>query len=302
MIHVNAGLYPINGQAEIVFPMVASSDHISLITGRTLTIKWYAVGVEIATTGTWGEIASGMYSYTPGVGEFGVTGAFTLLVTATGADPTVISIQIGFFNPYSGTAKNLGIPALPNVTFGTTGGVAGWQGASPFLNLDADGSVEVAVNNDKSNYTLHSTALTDIAAAVFNATVASFSTAGTFGKYLQDLVNNVWAKIAPVQNITVLSILDGKLDEAISTKSELTTADVINGVNQALNVANPELTTMPSTTATLRGMIQFLFQYFHNKRTVTVSTEAMYKDDSVSVLGTAAVSDDGTTVTKGKIS
>jgi hypothetical protein len=58
---------------------------------------------------------------------------------------------------------------------------------------------------------------------------------------------------------------------------------------------------VPSTTGSIRQKLGFLFQYFRNKRTVTASVETAFKEDAVTTLGTAAVSDDGTTFTHGEM-
>jgi len=63
-----------------------------------------------------------------------------------------------------------------------------------------------------------------------------------------------------------------------------------------------ELATVPTTTGTLRQMIQFLFQYFRNRKTVTATTETLFKEDASTSLGTATVSDDGTTFSKSEMS
>lgn len=73
------------------------------------------------------------------------------------------------------------------------------------------------------------------------------------------------------------------------------------GVDTALDASNTELSAIPSTTGSLRTLLQFLFQYFRNKRTVTESTETLFKEDASTSLGTASVTDDGTTFTKGEM-
>lgn len=62
-----------------------------------------------------------------------------------------------------------------------------------------------------------------------------------------------------------------------------------------------ELAAIPTTTSSLRQMVQFVFQYFRNKRTVTASTETLFKEDASTSLGTSTLTDDGTTFTHGEI-
>lgn len=79
-------------------------------------------------------------------------------------------------------------------------------------------------------------------------------------------------------------------------------SSVLTQVNGALDAASTELASVPTTTGSLRQMIQLLFQYFRNKRTVTSSTETLFKEDVSISLGTSTVSDNGTTFTHGEIS
>lgn len=80
------------------------------------------------------------------------------------------------------------------------------------------------------------------------------------------------------------------------------TAPVMTGDAYAtLTAVNTELSATPTTTGTLQQMIQFLFEYFRNKKTVTATTENIYKEDATTILGTATCSDDLTTFTKGEM-
>lgn len=64
--------------------------------------------------------------------------------------------------------------------------------------------------------------------------------------------------------------------------------------------SNIELASLPDETASLREMIQALFQYFILLRTVTAAVETMYKADGVTPLATGSISDNGTTASFGK--
>lgn len=63
-----------------------------------------------------------------------------------------------------------------------------------------------------------------------------------------------------------------------------------------------ELSSIPTSTSDLFSKIVGIFQYLFLKRTVTSSQEKLIKADGSTVLGTATLSDDGTTFTKGSIS
>lgn len=85
------------------------------------------------------------------------------------------------------------------------------------------------------------------------------------------------------------------------TISPATPTDVLTQVNAALDAAGTELSSVPTTTGTLRQKIGLLFEYFRNKRTITSTTETLYKEDASTSLGTSTVTDDGTTFTKGEL-
>lgn len=61
-----------------------------------------------------------------------------------------------------------------------------------------------------------------------------------------------------------------------------------------------ELESVPSAGGTIQEKIEFIFQYLASKRTATSTLETMYKENG-SALGTATLSDDGTTFTKNKV-
>ncbi len=77
--------------------------------------------------------------------------------------------------------------------------------------------------------------------------------------------------------------------------------NVVSDVNTALDAAGTELSAIPTTTGTLRQKLNFLFEYFRNKRTVTASTETLFKEDASTSLGTSTISDDGTTFTHNEL-
>lgn len=58
-----------------------------------------------------------------------------------------------------------------------------------------------------------------------------------------------------------------------------------------------ELSASPTATAAFDRKLQWIWQYFKFKRTVTASTETLFKDDGSTILSTGAVSEDATTAT-----
>ena len=90
-------------------------------------------------------------------------------------------------------------------------------------------------------------------------------------------------------------------DTALTDYGASTPTDVLTQVNAALDAAGTELTAIPTTTGTIRQKLNFVFQYFRNKKTVTSTTETLKKEDASTTLGTATVSDDGSVFTKGEM-
>ncbi|MBT9168768.1 MAG: hypothetical protein DDT19_02116 [Syntrophomonadaceae bacterium] len=72
------------------------------------------------------------------------------------------------------------------------------------------------------------------------------------------------------------------------------------GVDAILDDApHAELTTVPTSMGTLRQMVQFIFQYLRNRRTATSTTETLFREDATTPLGTAPLTSDGVTRSKG---
>lgn len=68
------------------------------------------------------------------------------------------------------------------------------------------------------------------------------------------------------------------------------------------STAQAEATAVPSSTATLRDMIKWMFFLSRNKITQTSTTQIAKANDDSTTVGTSTVSDDGTTFTRGKFS
>ena len=62
-----------------------------------------------------------------------------------------------------------------------------------------------------------------------------------------------------------------------------------------------ELTSIPGASPTLIQMISFLYEYFKHRKIIsqTNGTEAIYRFNNSTILGTATISDDGTEFAKG---
>jgi hypothetical protein len=83
--------------------------------------------------------------------------------------------------------------------------------------------------------------------------------------------------------------------------STLTAANVNAEIVDALSVDTyAELTAPPAATSSLKDKITWLFMYARNKVTQTALARTLYRDDTTTVAGTSATSDNGTTFTKGE--
>ncbi len=105
----------------------------------------------------------------------------------------------------------------------------------------------------------------------------------------------------------VLTITAAELNYGvISVRAQTSTAGImpmafmITTFTEPLDDANTELAAIPTTTAGLRGMVQFMFELFRNKVTMnkTTGVETLYKEDASTPVGTRTHTDDGTTWTK----
>jgi hypothetical protein len=90
---------------------------------------------------------------------------------------------------------------------------------------------------------------------------------------------------------------------AFAALNDLSAAEVNAEMVDALNVdtyAQPGQAT-PAATTTLTLMIRYLYKAWRNKHTQTATEYGLYNDDASTVDQKAAVSDDGTTFTRGEV-
>lgn len=166
--------------------------------------------------------------------------------------------------------------------------------ASASISLSG-GAVTVGTNSDKTGYAL-STAGTQ---AIWDKATSALTTSGSVGKWILDKLDVIVSTRLASADI---SLSTGAV--TVGTNSDKTGYALSSaGVDAILDDApSAELASIPGDTATLRLMIQYIFQYLLFKRTVTSTTETAFKTNGSTTLGTASVSDDGTTFTKGKMS
>jgi len=103
--------------------------------------------------------------------------------------------------------------------------------------------------------------------------------------------------------VTASALAADAVAEIQSGLSTLTAVDVKNEVLDALSVdVFAELSAIPGASSTLAEKISLLFMLARNKMTQTSTLQTLFADDGSTTVGTATVSDSGTTFTKGELS
>jgi len=296
-----------NWQSLFYFVATDSTDHLSAKSGlTTFTVEYSTAGGGYLTWpgATVTPIGNGAYYFNgPALGPHSSTYIELLLkITATGMDPFFASLSIVAFNP--GEPNRFNMACLPLALPGTSGGLLISGTTQHTVLTNANGNVAVYQNNDKTQYEITGASAQGIASLVWQQFTASYTTVGTFGRKLGDILADPWDISLPgaYGSGKAGRILGLNLDAAVSTRSDLNETDVANSVLAALDNANVEIGAVPAATAGLKQMIQFIFAYIKNKRTASSSIETLFKDDSTTPMGTASISDSGGTVTKGKMS
>lgn len=167
----------------------------------------------------------------------------------------------------------------------------------------------VVATNALTN-TAFATSYYDAAAdAVWDEATAGHVSAGTTGAALTDV-------LADTNEIQGDWVNGGRLDlllDAIKAVTDnipasgalnnLSAADVNAQVLDVLNTDTfAEISSIPAATTTLTNMIRLLYSLARNKTMQTATTFTLRNDADSGNIGTATVSDDGTTGTKGKLS
>lgn len=178
-----------------------------------------------------------------------------------------------------------------------------------------DASVGAMAANTLNASALATDAVDEIADGVWDEPLAGHLTAGTTGKALSDASSGGSApSAAAIADAVWDEDLAGhttagtgganvglRLDAAVSTRA--TPAQVNAEVLDVLTVdtfAEPAQGAPPAT-ATILDRLRFLYKWLRNKVTQTSSEFKVFADDGTTVDHKAAVTDDGTTFTRGEI-
>lgn len=290
--------YDVNHQVVAVDVEDATAFGLSRIDATISSRSTYAGGDTSGTTTLLSRIASAL-TITGGAVTVGTNNDKTGYTVSTNNDKTGYSLSAAgvqaIWDALTSALTTVGSVGKRIADF-LTGDAYSRLGAPSGASISADIQTRLAT----SGYTTPPTA-SQISVAVVDQTLSGHTTAGTVGGALNSAsaAGDPWNTAIPgaYGAGTAGNIVGNKLDALISSRA--TPSDVRSQVDAALDATGAELSSSPGVSGSLRQKLNWLFQYFKLKKTVTASTETLYKGDNTTVLSTATVSDDGTTFTKG---
>jgi hypothetical protein len=153
----------LNGDSHpLPFFLAASSDHLTGLAAAAPTVTISKNGAAFAApAGAVAEIGNGWYKLTPSGADTTTNGMLLLHATAASADPADVKSQVVAFSPYDANALGL-------------------------VRLDA----AVSTRQASGNVTIAGYAAgEDPATLVWNALLASFNTANSFGAFVQSITS-----------------------------------------------------------------------------------------------------------------
>lgn len=175
-------------------------------------------------------------------------------------------------------------------------------------NISARGNMQITDNGTTMNITKVAVYNTQqIADSLKLAPTAGAPAAGSVNADIDTLLTRITAAVALESTLTAMKGAGWStetlvtIEAAINGLNDVSNANVLTQVNAALDAANTELASVPNTTGSLRTMIQLLHTYFRNKKTMSTTTETVFKEDASTPLGAATYSRTGALVTKGEL-
>ena len=223
----------------------------------------------------------GVYEIHIADARYAVASSTQLLVSiqCTGVAPVMAEVQLIAVDLMD--TVRLGLTAIPNVAQGTTGAIS---------TGNATGQVTVATNNDKTGYSLTTAPLTSgqTASAVWDALLASYTTANSFGARVVRTLsssstnevtiggsNHIAANVHAMQNNTITAAAiatDAITCDELATSALTEIADAI--LNRSLATAGA------ANNIAITSIVSNVFQ----------ATNTLAVDDRVTFVGTAPAS------------
>lgn len=266
---------------RVLLYLVSDADGISPSTGVTASagdIKISKNGAAEANhAGTLTEIALGRYYYEFTAGEVDTFGFISLSFSKTNVRAFIKECQVVANDPY--TAISISVAGIWDYL---TSAIVTAGSIGKLIKDDLDATISSRLPT--SSYVAPSTPPTAVAIRTeIDANSTQLAAIKTKTDSLTFTTPNVVDASAIVTDKTGFSLstagVDAILDDAPAT----------------------ELSAVPSVTASMRQMIQFIYTYLRNRRVVTQTTETLYKDDSTTPMAVASVADDGTQTSKSKM-
>ncbi len=205
--------------------------------------------------------------------------AFLSAGTVDGVDYTGFGLEQFSIQNRQTTVRSVLSGAIVAGSFAANALDAVWSTASRTLTAFAF-SVTVGTNNDKTGYSLSSAGIQ----AVWDALTSALTTAGSVGKLLVDNLN---------------ATVSSRLASASYTAPDNST---ISSINTSLTGSQSEPGQgVPAANASPLTKLSYLYKFLRNKHEQTSTEFKLYADDAVTVDQKAAVSDDGTTFSRGEV-
>lgn len=252
------------------------------------------------------EAAGGLFTRGTGAGQINqdANGRIDVnLLAILGTTLTETAGQIAgafkqFFNIGSPTGTVNLCPTTTNLTNAPTNGdftatmKTSLNAATPASITGAVGSVTGNVGGNVTG------TVGSVVGAVGSVTGAVGSVTGNVGG---NVVGTVASVVGAVASVT--GNVGGNVTGSVGSLGTTAKTDVKLQVTDALNVDTYAQVGQgaPPATTTLRLMIAYLYKAFRNKTTQDASQYSLYNDDAATVDQKAAVSDDGTTFTRGEV-
>lgn len=253
------------------------------LAGATVTVDIHAPdGSELVTAGSATEIGDGWYGYTLGSGSVTTAGRYVATFKTASASAAYAHCpdeqEVGFpwVERLDAAVSSRLAPTVNGRTLDVT---AGGEAGVDWANVGTPGS---AVN-------LSGTTV----AVAGSVSGAVGSVAGAVGSVTGNVGGNVAGSVGSVTAPVTAGTVSDK------TGYSLTSGERISIAAAVLAATLTELDEIPGAEPTLAEAIQLVYQHLRNRRTDNGSAETI-ANDAGTVIGTATVSDDGTTTTRGK--
>lgn len=285
----------INGVPEVDITYIngVAASGSSLVNVNVTGISPTSVGAIV--TGVWQEVLAA---------HTGVSGgaAIKLNSAASAGDPWTTSLPGSYTGSQAG--KMLSDVLTDTAEIGAAG--AGLTNINlPNQTMDIVGNITGNLSGSVGSVATSGITTASFAAGAIDAAAIATDAIGS-NEISAAAVTKIQTGLATPTNITA---------GVITTVTNLTNAPTAGDLTAAMKASvnaevvdvlstdtHAELGAVPAATSSLKDKIVWLFMTARNKITQTATTQIVKADDGSTTVGTATVSDDGTTFTKGKIS